>query len=317
MDDGAAFAGGVVVIGVIIAIFVSLFGMTWVSPDGAVNTVVRNGGPFDNKNVRMIVPSGSGNTFAGMWSSEHPYPESPFYWNIDGSDAGDSQTILVTTKDGQQVGIEGRFSGALNDTPEALTQFDNVYGNRTFAGGKYAWDGQDGFNAFLNSFMPAVVSQSTQAGRDFKCTDLNAQCSQAIGRADIPTGDVNANTALLQTRIKDAFALEANRTLGGNFVKDANFTITRVTLNDRLQNSVNDAAARVADANARVVQAQAQQAEAAAQAQSNVERQRGYTACGACAEIDRTRAEAEVARAVQPGAIYAPGGGTLVGAGAR
>lgn len=309
MDNGDAVFGGIafVVVVAIIVGFISLFGATWASPDGAQNIVVRNGGLFDNKQVREIVPAGTGTKFVGMWSSEHPYPESPFYWTTDGSDSGDSQTVLVTTKDSQQVGIEGRFSGALNDTPAALTNFDNVYGNRTF-NGKYAWDGQDGFNAFLNSFMPQVVTQSAQVGRAFACTDLNTQCAQAKGLTGAPQVDVVPNIALLQDQIRAAFAAEVNRTLGGDFVKDVNFTLTKVTLNDNLQKSVNDSASAIAQANAATVQAQAKVASAQADATANAERQRGYNACSACAAIDQTKAEAEVARAVQPGAVFIPGG---------
>lgn len=36
--------------------------------------VVRNGGPFDNKNIRQIVPNGAGNTWVGWGSETHYYP---------------------------------------------------------------------------------------------------------------------------------------------------------------------------------------------------------------------------------------------------
>ena len=36
--------------------------------------VVRNGGPFDDKQIRQVVPNGSGNTWVGFFSQAHPYP---------------------------------------------------------------------------------------------------------------------------------------------------------------------------------------------------------------------------------------------------
>lgn len=316
MSDGAFVATSAAVVAVVVALVAALFGMTWVSPDGAVNTVVRNGGLFDNKQVQKVVPAGTGTTYAGLWSSEHPYQASPFYWTTDGSDQGSSQTVLVTTRDGQRVGIEGRINARLTSDPAKLAKFDDIYGNRTFAG-KYAWDGQDGFNAFLDSFMPASVQNvMSQVGRGFNCTDLNAQCAQAKGLTGIAQVDTTPYNAALQDQIEQRFAGDVNNALGGDFIEGVSFQLTRVTLDDKLQTAVNDAASAIAGANAQTVQAQAKVAAAKADADANAERQRGYANCPACGAIDQTNALANVARSVQPGATFIPGNTpVLLGAG--
>jgi len=52
---------------------VCVFGATgcMATPEGGEVIVVRNGGPFDDKQIRQVVPNGSGNTWVGFFSEAH------------------------------------------------------------------------------------------------------------------------------------------------------------------------------------------------------------------------------------------------------
>jgi hypothetical protein len=65
-------------IGIAVMALAAVAGMTGCTtkPEAGEIGVVRNGGPFDNHNIRQIVPNGSGTTWNGWWSSTQPQSRS-------------------------------------------------------------------------------------------------------------------------------------------------------------------------------------------------------------------------------------------------
>lgn len=90
----------------------------YTTPQAGEIGVVRNGGPFDNHNIRQIVDNGSGNTWPGWYSSTHYYPvdtQQRFFKmeTCAGNDGGvcrgaDAPAVTVPTSDGVEVRIEAR-----------------------------------------------------------------------------------------------------------------------------------------------------------------------------------------------------------------
>lgn len=324
-----------VVAAAIVAVVAAFAGFT--TTDAGTLSVVRNGGWFDNKQVRMVdgpngqkipqvLPPGSSLTWVGAWSSVHSYPSTQRYFKVSSRpDADSNEVISVPTRDGVAVGVEGTFYFDLNTDPVVLGQFDDRFGTRTYPAPTqdepsrqlHAWEeGDDGWRAFLNATMGNLVQNDLrrEVGK-VGCTDLVASCALAQNTAGV---DAAAAVAAAQqgqpstdqiTKIQDAvnaqFARDVTSDLGGAYLVNIRFVLSKVTLPDNVQTAINDAQAAFAG----VTKAQAGKAAAEIDAQTNQVRQSGYNACPTCADIDRLRA-------LPPGlTTYAPGAGVAVGGG--
>ena len=132
---GAAVA--VLVVGVLIYAFNSF---ARVEP-GFVG-LVRNGGPFDNRNVTGVITPADGITNVGFASTVSQYPTSERFDDVApgvyGEDPGSGDSLGIDryrtrTKDGQDVGVQGQWRYTLNTDRAVLEEFDQKYGTRTYA----------------------------------------------------------------------------------------------------------------------------------------------------------------------------------------
>jgi hypothetical protein len=314
-----------VVLVVIAGVWVAISGFT--STDSGVITVIRNGGWFDNKQVRQvdghpqILPPGSSITWIGAYSTEHPYPSTQRYFKVSSRpDADSNEVINVPTRDGVTVGVEGTFYFTLNTDPAVLAQFDDRYGTRTYPAPTrdepdrrlHAWEGDEGWTAFLNATLGNLVQNDLR--REIAkptCVDLIASCALAQNAAGtdaaaaIAAAQANPTAADKLTAIQDGvntqFANDVTADLGGAYFTDIRFVISKIALPDNVQNAINDAQA----AFAAVTKAQAGKAAAEIDAQTNATRQNGYNACPTCADIDRLKALPNGLTTYAPGGAYA------------
>ncbi len=295
--------------------------------EGGYVAVIRNGGPFDDKNIRQDpLPAGSARTWTGFYSTAHTYPATQRYYSITGDPGrGDRSGVDVEnlpTSDGVEVGVEGIVYFALSTDAAALNDFDDRFGTRTYRGTDgqqyFPWEGDLGWSAFLDNVVRPEISNSLreQIG-SVRCVDLQAACvlvqngSAAAAAAD-PTKvravvDPNAGTKNNETivKVQDAVnrVLTANLrdTLGGAFIRDVKFNLVKTTLPVELQKAITD----VQSAFARVSEAQARVASATADAEANRQRQRGYADCPACASIDTLKAIPPTVTTFAPGSGFA------------
>ncbi|MEU0571731.1 SPFH domain-containing protein [Nonomuraea sp. NPDC005983] len=277
------------------------------STEGGEVAVIRDGGLFDDNQVRQIIDPGSALTWTGMWSSSHSYPAQQRFYTIT-ADAKRATTlgvdvVTVPSSDGVNLGIEGTLYFTLNLDHETLKTFDDKYGTRTFRAqdnrSLSPWDGDDGWTAFFGQAVRPVVDNAlrTQLGA-MRCAELVPSCGLlkqpgAAARA----GDSNTNITKVQDGVNATLARDLPRTLGGDFLTGPRFTLVKVMLPAEVQQAVDRSLA----ADAAVSEAQARVAEAKAEADANQARQDGYDKCPACAEIDKLKS------LPQGITVYAPG----------
>lgn len=285
--------------------------------DGGSVIVVRNGGMFDDNGFRQIVTTSDGLTQVGLWSQEHPYPTTQRYFKVSADGSGDSnEQINVPTKDGVLVGVEGTFFFELNQDPGILEQFDNAFGTRTFPNAKgdqvHAWD-EDGWSPFLSATLGNLVQNvlRQEVGK-VECKDLVASCSLAqnaptggAAAAIDPNVDSNSTLVTIQDAVNKTFAADVQTQLGIPLFVNVSFAMSKISLPQNVQDSINNAQSSVADANGKVATAQAAQAQAAAEAQANVNRQNGYNACPICGQIDIMKSLPQGITVYAPGSNYA------------
>ena len=137
-------ARNIVIVAVaVVALLALTFGATgcMATPEGGEVMIIRNGGPFDDKQIRQIVPNGAGNTWIGFGSQAHPYPASDQQrlYKFDDTPDADAKPVEVPTRDGVRVRLTGTFyiNTAFDGTPEGeklLRAFDTSFGTRAFTG---------------------------------------------------------------------------------------------------------------------------------------------------------------------------------------
>ncbi|MEU4227119.1 SPFH domain-containing protein [Nonomuraea sp. NPDC026600] len=275
------------------------------STQGGEVAVVRDGGWFDDNQVRQVIDPGSGLTWTGMWSSVHAYPAQQRFYTIT-ADAKRAtrlgvDVVTVPSSDGVNLGIEGTLYFTLNLDHDTLKSFDDKYGTRTYRAqddsSLAAWEGDDGWTAFFGQAVRPVVDNALrgQLG-NMRCAELVPSCSLLESSALKPQ-DSNTNITKVQNAVNAALARDLPQTLGGEFFTGLRFTLAKVTLPAEVQQAVDRSLA----AGAAVSEAQARVAQAKAESAANQARQEGYDKCPACAEIDKLKS------LPQGITVYAPG----------
>lgn len=288
--------------------------------------VVRNGGMLDNNRIRQVIDPGSSMTWIGWASTIHKYPAQQRYYTIT-SDTGRGDrvgvdVVTVPSSDGVSMGIEGTLYFSINTDHATMRRFDDRFGTRRFRGAdgrpRYAWDGDDGWLAFLDQIIRPVIDNDLRTQvNNFRCSELVSSCAlvqnaaqqqprqpQQPGKNAGQAQSNNANIAKVQEAINTSLEQDLQQTLGAPFLTDIHFNLSRVTLPESVQNAVDRAQA----AFAQVSEAQAKVASARAEAAANKARQDGYNKCPTCAEIEKLKA------LPQGITVYAPGnpGGALL-----
>jgi regulator of protease activity HflC (stomatin/prohibitin superfamily) len=304
----------VVVLGVVVPGIAFASGFT--KADGGHVVVVRNGGPFDDNSIRQVIQPNSSLTSTGLFSADHPYPSTQRNFKVSGQkDADSNEVINVPTKDGVLVGVEGTFYFDVNFTDEkVMSAFDDKYGTRTYPGPDgaiYAWDGDEGWSAFLSFTLGNLVQNVLrQEIGNVECADLVASCSlaanssaQAAAAAVIdPNATGNQTINQVQAAVNEAFTKDVDDVLGVAVLINPRFVLSKVDLPSNVQDAINQAQAAFAG----VTESQAALQRAQVDAQANAARQSGYNSCPTCAQID-------VLKALPDGlTTYAPGTGFTV-----
>jgi regulator of protease activity HflC (stomatin/prohibitin superfamily) len=264
-------AGGVIAL----LLIVGVSGARVVRQDIGHVGVIRNGGPFDKRNIRQIVNPGSGLTWIGWFSqSPHEYPASQVErtYTLTADPTRGARTgrdvVTIPTKDGVQVGIEAtlyyHFIGERNQ--EALKTFDRSFGTRRFPiDGKHGshelfpWQGEPGWNGMLETIFRPILENGMrrEIGR-FQCAQLVSSCSLVRRVTGTRGGEPGANITAIEKAISHSLQSDLASTLGREYFWGLHFRIALVRLPQSVQTSIDRAQASYADvANARAKARQA------------------------------------------------------------
>lgn len=297
----------------------------YTTPQAGEIGVVRNGGPFDNHNIRQIVDNGSGNTWPGWYSSTHYYPvdtQQRFFKmeTCAGNDGrvcrgADAPAVTVPTSDGVEVRIEGTFylNTVFNNSKQgrtALKSFDTQFATRTF-NGRHAYDGTGGWSAFLGAIVePIVANNLREVVAGTGCADLVSSCALVQNSSTAKTLDPQklksknnqSNVARIQQAVEAGLSQDLKQTLGRDYFKNIKFNLKVVELPSQIQSAINEAQSAFAE----VSKSQAKVQQARKDRQANIIRQQGYGRCRSCARQDENRS-------IPPSIkTYAPGAGLAV-----
>lgn len=311
--QGALIVASLVVLALVVTVWAVAARSLTKTQAGEI-AVVRNGGPLDDNRIRQVVQPASSLTWIGLFSTKHTYPaQQRFYTITADAKSGDRAGVDVETlptSDGVEVGIEGTVYFTLNTDAAVLRQFDDRYGTRTYLGAdgerRYPWQDEAGWSSFLDQMVRPVISNALreQIG-NVPCAKLQASCAlvqNGAGLQDVSknAGAANTNLAVIQEALNASLAADFVSTLGGAYLTDVKFNLAKITLPTEVQKAITKAQA----AFAAVSEAQARVEQARADAKANEERQKGYAACPACAQIDTLAAIPPTVTTFAPGSGF-------------
>jgi regulator of protease activity HflC (stomatin/prohibitin superfamily) len=249
---------GVVALSLLIALIALVTGFDRTSAGSYA--VIRNGGPFDKRDVRQVLDPGSDLTWTGFWSATHEYPAQQRYYTIT-ADPGRGErpgvdVVRVPTRDGVNVGLEGTIYFTLTGNHDLLERLDNQFGTRRFrvlgtGESKHPWEGDEGWAAFLDAIVrPVIDNDLRQEVGNFRCAELVSSCALVSNQAaGLGRGgeQANVNIQSIQERINQSLAADLQRTLGVNYFENIRFSLVRVELPPQVQRAVDDAQAEFAN----------------------------------------------------------------------
>jgi regulator of protease activity HflC (stomatin/prohibitin superfamily) len=256
--------------------------------------LIRNGGPFDNKSIREVRPPSQGYKVSGLASEVRKYiaGNEQRYYKVSsdpslGSESG-SDFIKVPTKDGVNVEVDAQISFRTNFTNEGgeltpcdcpnekgdqeyewlLEKFDTNYGNRNYRAKDgdqlKVWEGNDGWNAFLDSiFRPVVENAFREQVGSVNCADLVSSCalvqSSSQDQSVAFTGaDNRKNFERIQNSVQAQIDEGVESALGTEYLTGFKVQLTKVSLPQKVQDAIDDAQAsfaKIAEARAGKIQA--------------------------------------------------------------
>jgi hypothetical protein len=198
-----------------------------------------------------------------------------------------------------------------------MRSFDDKYGTRTYplAGGSstYAWDGDDGWSAFLSFTLGNLVQNVLrQEIGNVECADLVASCSLAANNSAQAAAAVNPNANgnetinQVQQAVNDGFTKDIDDVLGVPILIHPRFVLSKVDLPQNVQDAINKAQAAFAG----VTESQAALQRAQIDAQADAARQNGYNSCPTCAQIDILKSLPQGLTTYAPGSGFAVTGST-------
>jgi SPFH domain/Band 7 family protein len=272
----------------------------YTSTSGGEVAVVREGGPFDDNEVRTVLGPSSNRVFIGLKSQVHRYPAQQRFFTITTDPKRASNlgvdTLTISSNDGVNLGIEGTLYFTLNRDPQVLRAFDDGFGTRRFRGQdnemRYPWSGEQGWTAFFGQAVRPVIDNSLRTQiSGFRCADLVPSCAfmqqdPAKPQPLITNEDSKANFLTIQQAVNSSLTSDIQNTLGAPYLINFRFTLTKITLPPAVQTAIDDAQATLAQ----LYKAQAEVQKARSEAAAMKARQEGYKACPVCAELEKLRA---------------------------
>jgi hypothetical protein len=254
--------------------------------EGGEVSVVREGGPYDSREIKDVLCPGAQRKWIGVNSTEHHYPASGVqrYFKItsDPNEGADYEAVITAkSADGFNIHISGtmqfqtRFA-CTGPGEDLVKSFDRQFGVRKFPtpdGEKELapWDGSDGWSAFLNAqTLPILQNVFRIAMLKFECQQIVASCSLVASRNaqeidKTVAKQTGVNLLEIQKEIEGEFAKDLKEAWGQDYFTGFKFLMSQPTLDEGIENKINEglgAFAIVSQARAQVQQAE-QQANAA------------------------------------------------------
>jgi regulator of protease activity HflC (stomatin/prohibitin superfamily) len=294
---------------VIVAFVALIAGGAWLfsikGVDSGEIAFVREGGPFDGRNVTEVRQPGSGPKPIGAFNKQDTLP-------ITERDLTDEiEQITVPTRDGVNVVVNGQALFRLTTDPEMAKRFYLAFGRRKWEGNDLSSDA--GWTSFLRvRLIPILQDTLRQTLGQYECVQLNNTCVYVLNAEQALTEggtdqakEVNNSqvlqeaqddiTEVLQQKLRDG--LGGDQTEQKSYFEGVRFQNLRVTFTPAIQQRVEEAQSKRAEvatarleAERRTQEAEGRTAVAKEQAKQIELQGKAYKDSPQQAEIDKLKA---------------------------
>lgn len=294
-----------VLLGVALVIFLVTVPFSCSTPESGTIGVVRNGGPLDNKGIRGVLCPGVGNTWTGIGSGVHAYPDSTSQRTYKFSDEGKADAPAIKnlrTSDGVKVTLSGTFYFKTGFDCSAAGQklvraFDQAFVNRPE--GQRPWENWQGW--LDSTWKPILDANARDVILAIECKNVVSSCALLardgnVNETDIQNADNKSNIAKIEKAMADGLITQLEAKLGGpdhlEFFREVTFNMEQPTLPE-VDDSIataQQAFAKVADVRAERIKQEEQVKVEFQKRRANDEKQKGYDKCSSCARQDELKA---------------------------
>lgn len=298
-----AFVGIAAVVGLVVVIAAGAWLVSFKGVDTGVVCVVREGGPFDGRDITEVRQPGSGPKPIGAFNKQDCLP-------ITERDSNDVLPVDQTfpTRDSVQVVVDGQALYQLTSDPERVEAFYRGYGRRRW-GGEDITTEEGWLNFQRQRIAPVILDAQREIVGQYACTSLNNLCryvqnpvaattQQGGGQEQV---DNTQNLAEAQRTLAERIRRGLRDAFRGDYFENVRYQNLRIRFEPEVQARITEAQSlRTQAANARL-EAERQRAQAQGEADRREEEARGerraafqraraYRINPNAAQIDRIRA---------------------------
>lgn len=235
------------IVGFIFAVWLFAGAFSYKGVDTGEICVVKEGGPFDGRDIVEIRQPASGPKFIGSFNQQHCFPSNERSYTLSSNPAeADAKTVDVfktPTLDAVEVTVEGQFRFSLNTDPVVVEEFYRKYGNRTYDG-KKPYDGGEGWENFLAQvFRTQGLNALRDAIGEYRCVELKNTCQYVQNTEAVTKGEVeevanSQNLSKVEREVAEQVQENVNSQLGGEYFTDIRFNLTGVKFEDDVEAAV-------------------------------------------------------------------------------
>lgn len=267
------------VAGLIVGIFLVVGAGAWVFSFKGTDTgevcVVREGGPFDGRDIKEVRQPGEGPKPIGAWNHQDCLPVT----ERDSNDVLEDDPTFPT-RDSVQVIADGQALFTLTNDPVKIEAFYKKYGRKKW-GGQDMWSDEGWLNFLRQRFAPVLLDTQRQVIGEYACTELNNLCQYvqdaraAVEQGKVVEKDNTQNLAAAAQKITEVLQQKLREAFGDDYFENVRYQNLRIRFEPEVQARITEAQSlRTQAANARL-EAERKVAEARGEADRKVEAARG------------------------------------------
>lgn len=263
--------------------------------------VVREGGPFDGRDIKEVRQPGEGPKPIGAFNKQDCLPIT----ERDSTDVIEGDQ-LFPTRDSVQVIVDGQALYQLTSDPAKAEKFYRGYGRRKWGGEEISTD-QGWLNFQRQRLAPVILDAQREVIGEYACNALNNLCQYvqnpeaAVQRTGRQGGDTTQNLTEAQRKLADKIREKLRAAFRDEFFENVRYQNLRIRFEPEVQSRITEAQSlRTQAANAKL-EADRERAKAKGEADRKVEvaegerraafqQARAYRLNPNQAQIDRIRA---------------------------
>lgn len=247
--ESAGMSDYAILVGVVIAAIVGIvcvFGFltSFKSVDAGEVCVIKEGGPFDGRDVKDVRQPGSGVSSIGIFNDQHCLPATE----------RDSNEVLpddpsFPTRDSISVLADGQVLFSLTTDKEKVSEFYRKFGRKKWSG-HWLWE-DEGWKAFLQQrFAPPVIDALRQVIGKNDCTPLNNLCQyvldpdKAARKGKTEKVDNSQNLSRAQADISTEITARLRAAFGDDYFENVRYQNFRTRFEPDVQRQITAAQAK-------------------------------------------------------------------------